>query len=200
MGMNKNKFRALALIEVIGNLRKQVWPITLVLTLKAHWSVHLASIKNRLTWHFFVALDLCRPVSANQQKASICKRSKRKGLISQPQAHIHGEWTFVEFAKKACFQFEPWPGSGIKLSRNPPFHVKPQGFYPTTSETWGATRNHWWPMVKIFEVRLPTWAFRQPDRPFPRLMCCATHRYHSNSLAIPVPIKWLNLSFKNLNG
>ena len=88
----------------------------------------------------------------------------------------------------------------IKLSRNPPFHVKPQGFYPTTSETWGATRNHWWLMVKIFEVRLPTWAFRQPDRPFPRLMCCATHRYHSTSLAIPVPIKWLNLSFKNPNG
>lgn len=113
MDMNKNKFRALALIEVIGNLRNQVWPITLVLTLKAHWSVHLASTKNRLTWHFFEALDLCRPVSANQQKARICKRSRRKGLISQPQAFIHGEWTFVEFTKKACFQFEPWPGSGL---------------------------------------------------------------------------------------
>ena len=44
---------------------------------------------------------------------------------------------------------------GIKLSRNPPFSMKPQGFYPTTLETWGITCNHWSPMVKIFEVRLP---------------------------------------------
>ena len=31
----------------------------------------------------------------------------------------------------------------IKLSRNPPFRMKPQGFYTTTLETGGARSNHW---------------------------------------------------------